>query len=512
MQKTARALAVLLAASPAGVSGRALRHGRAAPAPAAANSDASASLDGFTVSFEIDNYDYFGLTDEWSNPWEDDNKEEPRKVKNTTVKHDGDKGSTASKAVDHVKDSLGNKHMTPFGDVKAVPPQLPWMEEKPGAKAVPPQLPWMEEEAARRAGAAARAQEAPVAGAWARAFVAQDMGAKKQDGKGGGATASGQTASFLQVGACWHKSDSLKQLLQDQGSQTSLTTMDALRTAITHAIENSIVCEKAALAAKSAKQAAAPAAAQAPAPAAAPTTAAPAPATAHWRANMKPSIHVTFRPGAKRPTASLLERGNRSGEPRMLNKPRASLIRARAVSTAHWSVIVDVTITDRPNNHASDLKEAKTHLRKALVSGQLEENLRNAMYEVTGDKADIRHVEVKPTAIKQWDVSKCEKHISNVVNMFTLQYTRAQVPMALYNECTNFMPKMSFSRDHILDSVDASRCRKATVAFEKHWKYGAHSSPKDFELMCIEACEAKYGDGAPLCHVSEGMDLEGQRS
>lgn len=506
MQKTARALAVLLAASPAGVSGRALRHGRAAPAPAPA--PASASLDGFTVSFEIDNYDYFGLTDEWSNPWEDDNKEEQR-----AEKHDGDKtvprnktvtsASKAvdlvkdpSKAVDHVKDSLDNKRMTPFEGDKAVPPQLPWMEEK----------------AARRAGAAARAQEAPVAGAWARALITQDTGAKRQDGKGGGAKAAGQTASFLQVGACWHKSDSLKQLLQAQGSQTSLTMMDALRTAITHAIEDSIECEKAALAAKSAKQAAAPAAARAPAPAAALTTAAPAPATAHWRANMKPNIHVTFRPGAKRPTASLLDRGNRSREPRMLNKPRASLISTWAVSHAHWSVIVDVTITDRPDNRISDLKEAKTHLRKALVSGQLEENLRNAMYEVTGDKADIRHAEVKPTAIKQWDVSKCEKHISNVVNMFTLQYTRAQVPMALYNECTNFMPKMSFSRDHILDSVDASRCRKATVAFEKHWKYGANSSPKDFELMCIEACEAKYGDGAPLCHVSEGMDLQGHRS
>merc|ERR1719253_696785 len=78
---------------------------------------------------------------------------------------------------------------------------------------------------------------------------------------------------------------------------------------------------------------------------------------------------------------------------------------------------------------------------------------------------------LKQKVIEQWDVRKCEKHIKDLVDVFAVHYTREQVPMALYNECTNFMTKLSFSHDYILDPLDTKRCRQATVKFATHWNF-----------------------------------------
>jgi len=209
------------------------------------------------------------------------------------------------------------------------------------------------------------------------------------------------------------------------------------------------------------------------------------------------NIHITFRPGSEEPNLSLLDE---SASVSMLNKPQPSLVQAQ-MGKSHWSVMVDVTITEGLDNGATDLEQSQKYVRTALLSGQLKESLRGAIYEVTGDAPDVRNLDVTKAKITQWNIDKCEKHFTKMVNTFTLHYTRAQVPAALYNECTNFMPKMSFSRDHILDSGDAARCRKATRAFQKHWKYGKNSKPKDFQQICLETCEAKFGKLAPRCHV-----------
>lgn len=389
-----------------------------------------AGLDGFGLTFEIRNYDYFGMTDEWSDPWADDAPEAvkpPAKEIQEAKKDNGDHDPLA-KVIDEL------------------PSKVDWPEKGKGDK-----MPW------------------PVKGAFVQ-FATR---------------------------ACWRASDALvKQIVDAEAG--ALTMMDATRTAIKSAIEGAITCEREAAEAKK-KGVAVKAKA----------SLLSKKATMEKPKEAFPNIHVTFRPGTKTPTLSLL--AEKQATP-MLNKPRASLISTQAAKVAktHWSVIVDVVITDEPNNGANDLKETQKLLKKAVNNGQLKDSLRGSLYQVTGNEPDIRHVMTESSKINQWDVGKCEKHISKIVNMFTLHYTRAQVPMALYNECTNFMPKMSFSRDHILDSRDAHRCRKATAAFQKLWKYGKNAEPKDFQVMCLEACEAKYGKNAPLCHVTEGKKLKDQ--
>jgi len=231
---------------------------------------------------------------------------------------------------------------------------------------------------------------------------------------------------------------------------------------------------------------------------------APAPALAP-----RSNFHITFRPGQKTPNLNLLTTGasSRTSLVQLLNKPKPSLVQENT-GKSHWSVIVDVVITEGPKNGAADLVKTQKTLKKALMSDQLKDSLRGAIYEVTGDAPDVRDLDITKAMIKQWNIDMCEKHLTKMVNAFTQHYTRAQVPAALYNECTNFMPKMSFSRDHILDSGDAVRCRKATRAFTKHWKYGKNALPKDFQQICLETCEAKFGKDQPRCHVTEGKKLK----
>lgn len=169
----------------------------------------------------------------------------------------------------------------------------------------------------------------------------------------------------------------------------------------------------------------------------------------------------------------------------------------------HATVLVKVTLFERPGNGLNDMQGVQNHLKQALDSGELKGKIAAAIYGVTGVKPELADIKVKSRAIRLWDHQQCGSHMSKLMKSFTLDYTKRQVPIALYNECTNFMTKMSFSHDYVLDTRDAARCRKATRKFALRWKLGENIDPKDFEPMCLSFCEAKFGDDAPQCSFED---------
>lgn len=220
-----------------------------------------------------------------------------------------------------------------------------------------------------------------------------------------------------------------------------------------------------------------------PAPAGAPGPA-PGPAV---DTKAKPKVHVGFSPGKK------------IKKDHLINSPPSLAL----VSTAgpHATTKVKVTLYERPGNGFNDMAGVKTKLQIAVASGALKDQLAVAIHQVTGVKPKLSAIKVETTIVKQWDIQKCGSHMSMLVKSFTIHYTKRQVPMALYNECTNFMTKMSFSHDYVLDPRDAARCRKATKKFAQRWKLGDNKDPAAFEPMCQRFCEAKFGDDAPQCQL-----------
>lgn len=203
-----------------------------------------------------------------------------------------------------------------------------------------------------------------------------------------------------------------------------------------------------------------------------PAGAAPGPAPGPVMPCPQPQVHVSFAPGKKR----------------VLNGP------------AEHPVIVKVTIFDRAGNKLDDMAGVKTELEQAVSSGELKEKIVKAIHEATGVKPQLASLKVKTKIVKQWDFKKCGVHITKLVKKLSVAYSRRQVPLALYNECTVFRTKMSFSHDYILDPRDRSRCRKATRKFAQSWKLDkAKEDPKEFEPLCQRFCEAKFGDDAPQC-------------
>jgi len=174
------------------------------------------------------------------------------------------------------------------------------------------------------------------------------------------------------------------------------------------------------------------------------------------------------------------------------------------------SVIVEITFTDQPENGMDDVALAKPLIQRFLDNGSLVQELKAALQTLTGITAKFGKRTLKEAAVAAWNVKKCEAHVKSIVNVFSHSYTKEQVPMAMYNECTNFMTRMSFSHDHVLDRMDTVVCRKTTAKFAKHWDVGEKAEDKDFELMCVRACEAKYGKAAPQCHVAAGNKLAGK--
>jgi len=174
------------------------------------------------------------------------------------------------------------------------------------------------------------------------------------------------------------------------------------------------------------------------------------------------------------------------------------------------STLVEIAFIDRPANGIDDVALVMPLVEQSIGSGLFHKQIRKALHAVTGMKPKLRKVEMKMKQIEQWEVQKCEQHIKGIVQQFTLHYTRNQVPMALYNECTNFMTKMSFSHDYVLDPMDTVRCRQSTAKFAEHWNLGENARDSDFQMVCVKACEAKFGRNAPKCNLVVGDGLLNQ--
>merc|ERR1719321_1499371 len=123
-----------------------------------------------------------------------------------------------------------------------------------------------------------------------------------------------------------------------------------------------------------------------------------------------------------------------------------------------------------------------------------------------------------PTQVQQWSDGICQKHMSTVVRRFTMAYTRRLVPAALFNECTNFMPMVSFSDDGVISTTDREKCQAATTKFAQKWNFGkgkkggtaadAAAAPAagpaaagapgpaaaamDYAEFCTDICEMKF--------------------
>jgi len=202
-----------------------------------------------------------------------------------------------------------------------------------------------------------------------------------------------------------------------------------------------------------------------------------------------PKIHVAFLPGDK-----------------MRKKHHDKMVNAAGATPR--GVKVKVTVFDKPGNGVDDMKMAAKEIEDGLKSGVLQGTLELAVKAVTGKTPKMGGLGVKSAIVKAWDIKKCQGHMSKLVKSFTLHYTARQVPMALYNECTTFLTKMTFSHDHVLDHRDTNKCQKATANFAKKWKVsGKKNDPKHFEGMCVTFCEAKFGNDAPVCHLSGGDEL-----
>jgi len=174
------------------------------------------------------------------------------------------------------------------------------------------------------------------------------------------------------------------------------------------------------------------------------------------------------------------------------------------------SVLVGVTITGEPKNGVHDILLAQPHkvLTTAQGTGVLNEILKKKMAEATGVPPRLIKFVIKPKQIEQWSIDKCRVHFTKIVKEFSAAYTRRMVPQAIYNECSNFMTRITFSDDMVIDDLDKTRCRKATVEFSKRWQFGSRKGSKlpaegEFNNFCKNVCEIKFGGGHPKCSVVE---------
>jgi hypothetical protein len=213
----------------------------------------------------------------------------------------------------------------------------------------------------------------------------------------------------------------------------------------------------------------------------------PAPAPGPACANVpQPKVHVGFSPG-KTVKVTLLNQHSDAVKP-MPHVPKKT-------------IKVNVTVYERPDNGQSDLPVATTLLQNAVATGLLKEKLKKAIYKATGIMPKIRKLSIGPVAIPQYNFAHCGHHMTTLVSNFSVHYTRRQVPMALFNSCTTFVSRMSFSNDHVLDSQDTVNCRSATKKFARVWQLGNNVKSDDFRQMCFHFCEAKYGNDAPQCRA-----------
>jgi hypothetical protein len=504
-----------------------------APAVAAAPGPGPApelpGLDTLHLKFEIRNYNYFDLTKETC-PEKINRKKKIHTHKEVVAaeKVEAKAEDTAEKKIEEKVEKKEDKKADDKADKAVVekkePPSvahssgLPWMADK-GKKKPPPAKP-VDTKPPPSSDAAVDVNNAIDEVHGNSDNIAKQIqkglgnfGAKdapkppwvdKKDGK----------ASFVQLDSSYAAIDSCVAERSSLGETTSMectTIMDVLRKTIKETVKGVITCLYL-------RSIAGPSPGPAPSPFALPPVAPAsllpsAPAAASFLHLKAPApVPAPSPSGPVMPDVNIFvtfSQGRKIANPRI----------------GGYSIMVEIAFLDTPGNGIDDVAAARPFLETAIhfasqdllskhvqphaagEDGYLKNQLMHALKAVTGIKPSLKNVEIESEMINQWNINKCEKHIKGIVDEFTLHYTRDQVPNALYNECTNFMTKMSFSHDYVLDPMDTTRCRRATKKFAKHWKYGKNADEKDFEEMCLNACEAKYGRNAPTCNIHVGKKM-----
>jgi len=186
---------------------------------------------------------------------------------------------------------------------------------------------------------------------------------------------------------------------------------------------------------------------------------------------------------------------------------------------------VQVVLTDTPATGDDRLPTIKQVLVNAEKSGLLQAALGAALVKSIGVRPNVTNFAFNNTFVAQWSLESCATHMTQVVHRFSVAYTRRMVPMAIFNECTNFMPAMSFSHDNLPNSMDVHRCRMATIGFAKRWNYGQGNgtappptglaafldtklkAPVDMHGFCVDVCQHKFGSLAPECHAEAHVEM-----
>lgn len=508
--QTMKSLTIVLSLSTAMASSHV---GAAGPAPAPAPGPAGPTLNTLAVQWEIKNLNYYDLTKPWTDPagkLEADSTQVKKFVESYKKDPRSKKAPTGPEGLGDIADTLdkGLENVAKSNGTVAGPEQVAKDFDKAGADAAAGV-----ENAAKDiddAGADGAAAGDDVAGALGN--VAQLLAAQKR--KRGFALLN-------------HKKV-LKRQAPHAAQSGKITVQKALRRSIEDSIKKTLCEVKNLVAVPGPAPAPQPAPAVplglanaaipppinagAPAPAAAFLSTgtslrgqSPAPIPAFAPAPFpapsgppcaQPKVHVVFAPGKLIKRAALLAVRRQPSSPSLGPPPRTT--------------IVKVSIFDTPNNQQNDIAMAMPALNNAVANGDLMRDIQIAVKKVVGFTPKLGGIKIKHVAVKGWDIVGCENHMSKLVKVFTVHYTKRQVPMALYNACTDFTTKMSFTHDYVLDPRDAARCRHATVSFARRWKLGKKDNPKDFEDMCVRFCEAKYGNDAPTCHVTHGEKLVGQ--
>mmetsp|Transcript_114314 Transcript_114314/g.303861 ORF Transcript_114314/g.303861 Transcript_114314/m.303861 type:complete len:280 (-) Transcript_114314:333-1172(-) len=180
------------------------------------------------------------------------------------------------------------------------------------------------------------------------------------------------------------------------------------------------------------------------------------------------------------------------------------------------TTLVDVVITDKPLTGANLLPHVRSIIMQSQAEGLLTRRMKAALFQATGISPMVKGLSAPPAAaeVRQWQEDGCEKHMEKLVKRMEVAYTRRMVPLALYNECTNLIPFMSFSHDHVSTRLDRKKCRAAAIKFAKRWDYGKADwaygagdghEPMDLSAFCRDVCETRFGEGAPQCGVNQQL-------
>jgi hypothetical protein len=189
---------------------------------------------------------------------------------------------------------------------------------------------------------------------------------------------------------------------------------------------------------------------------------------------------------------------------------------------------VEVTVTDQSGDGVDRLPVIQRALKSAQESGMLRMRIGSKVQDDTGVYPNFSSFGLRSQQIRQWSLAVCKKHMKQVVERFEVAYTRRMVPLAIFNECTNFMAAASFSHDDVPTEIDVKKCRAATTRFATQWNMGRGPRalvapppglsltakgmkrvPPNKEIVdmtgfCVDVCEHKFGFGSPWCHVTEG--------